>query len=238
MINVLRAEGMKLRRSTFALPVLLAPLVAVAIGLLGMHSGTSIGTAAAWTGLFRTISMPYALVFLPLAVCAVAALSCQMEHVAGGFKQIAALPVPRLYVYLAKFLTVMGALLAMQALLVLGIRFDGVLYHPTVGMPWGAVGESALVGWLACIPLAALQLWVATLWESFGAQFAVSAILTVPGLLALHRIHWAMWYPWSQPTLVMFGMAQGSQTVLTIALASVVLLAVGAVHFMRRDVAA
>jgi hypothetical protein len=138
-------------------------------------------------------------------------LALAKGYAAGGWKQLGALPVPRLMVYLVKFAVVMAAIAAMQALLVAGVRLDGLIDHATVPMPWRTMAVSAVSGWAACTPLAALQLWVGTLWESFGAQFAVSTILTVPGMTAIHRLNYAMWDPWSQPAMVMFGQTRGAE---------------------------
>lgn len=236
-LYILRAEVRKLRASALWLPVVLAPALTMALGLLLDRGLPPVRTAQAWITLFHTVAYVYALLFLPLAVCAVAALSCQVEHVAGGWKQLGALPVPRLGIYGAKFAVVMAALATMQVLMIGAVAMDGLIAHATAPVPWGSMFGAGLAGWAACAPLAALQLWVATVWESFGAQFAVSTMLTIPGMIAIGHIDYSRWYPWSQPTLVMFGLGQGNFTVALIAASAVLFTAAGAIHFVRRDVA-
>jgi len=231
--NLLRAEGRKLIRSALWLPVLASPLLAVAWAVVAGPARAPAGHLA-WATLFHVAAFPYALLFLPLAVGVMAATACQVEHSAGGWTQMAALPVSRLGVYAAKFAWVLAAVFVSEALFVAGGLLDGLVLGAVGPVPWADVCATAALGGAACIPIAALQLWVGTVWESFGAQFAVSAILTIPAFIGLHHGA-ALWYPWDQPALVMLGIAHGQATVAVVAGYGTLLLAVGATHFVRRD---
>jgi hypothetical protein len=239
--RVLVAETRKLSRSAVWIPVVAAPLLVLLGDLFQVRSGVSKGASVSWLALYLDAIPVYSLLFLPLSICLVAALACRMEHVAGGWKQLHALPVPRYLVYTAKLIIVLALLALMQCLVGLGVCIEGWMLHAAGPIPWALVSKSLLGGWLASVPLAGLQLWAAVAWESFGLQFAVSTILTIPGLFVANSPVYGPWYPWIQPFLAMRlthdqALSISPQMEITMVVSALVALVGGLWYFVRRDV--
>lgn len=232
-----------MRKSSIWFPVILAPLLAVAIGFMGAHHAHFLQSVNAkpWHSYYFIVVAAYALLLLPLLTGVLCSLMCRYEHLSGGWKQILAFPVPRTTIYAVKFVYVLAFVALAQVLMMLGVVVTGVsVLHISVAVPWGILFRSILGGWLACIPLVALQLWLSTWWKSFGAPFAVNIILTIPAVAVAHSSRFGPVYPWAQPMLAMMPAGHHFlyvtvKTATTIIVSGIVLILVGWVHFSRRD---
>lgn len=239
MFRVCITEWKKLRSSSIWIPVIIAPLLTFLIGVLIARHG---GGMHSWLSIYSATTFVYAILFLPMLVGILASLCCRSEHLAGGWKQLLALPVNRSTVYTIKLLFVLIFLALAQLLVLLGVLLNGfLLFHIQTAIPWGAFAKDFIGGWFAAIPLAALQIWVATWWKSFGAPFALNIILTIPGIAVAHSHTYGPIYPWTQPMLAMLNVNHGSllnvttETLLTIVISGIVFIAVGLLHFTKRD---
>ncbi|WP_083521068.1 ABC transporter permease [Alicyclobacillus kakegawensis] len=149
-----------------------------------------------------------------------ASLCCRIEHLAGGWKQLLALPVRRTAVYFTKFFYVLLFLALVQGLVLLGVLVDGLVFlHIQAPIPRAMLNKGFIGGWIATLPLATLQLWVSN-----------SSI-------------YAPMYPWAQPMLAMLPGHQGTlnittETAMTITIAGIVFIIGGWLHFTRRDIRA
>jgi len=200
VLKVLRAELIKLPWLLIGGIALASPAFAV---LLGIDGGGSIPGASPWLAVFDNIVMQYAWLFYPLLAGVFAALICRADHAAGGWKLTLALPVRRTHVYLAKYLVLAGVLaftnLALGAVFLIAGTLRGI--HGAI--PYSTIGMALLSGWVAVLPLAALQLWVSSRWKSFGAALALNVCLTLPSIFAAQSHDIGPWYPWAQPLLAM-----------------------------------
>lgn len=245
LFKVWKSELRKLSRSAVWIPVGLTPIITMMFVLImmGKWNARKIQPDHAWQAVYSLVTGPYAMLLLPLLACAIAALVCRAEHISGGWKMLYALPVSRLTLYIAKFSIVLLLLALSQVLLLAGVLFDGfVLLHLTNAVPWSFVIKGLVGGWIAAIPLAALQFWVACAWESFGAQFAIATILTVPAAAVSHSVVYGPLYPWSQPILAMIPHSEGFLYISNEALMTIIVSAfafvVGSMwYFVRRDIA-
>ncbi len=208
MLKMLKVELMKTQWLLVGVVILLGPVFAV---LLGVNPGGDLLGAEAWKTAYGFAAVRYAWLFYPLLAGVFAALVCRPDHAGGGWKQIVALPVSRAHLYLAKFVVLAG-LLAVTNLIFGGVFvLAGLAEHlGTVGIPWGEIGRSLLAGWLAVLPLAAVQLWASSRWKSFGAALALNVCFTLPAIFAAQSHEFAPWYPWAQPVLAMSGLGPTS----------------------------
>jgi len=242
--RVLASEWNKIRKSSIWIPVLVAPLITIMAGILMTSHGLGHqdGKMSQWQSMYHTIFPIYAILFLPLLAGILASIVCRCEHVSGGWKQLLALPVSRTSVYAAKLLYVLLLLALAQLLVLAGILFIGfVLLHIQDPVPWLVLFKSLAGGWVATIPLAALQLWVSTWWKSFGAQFAVNVIMTIPAIAVVHSSTYGPFYLWVQPMLAMLPSAHGIlnvtvETSTTLLITGLVFIIGGWAHFTNRDV--
>ncbi|NTW28152.1 MAG: ABC transporter permease subunit [Coriobacteriia bacterium] len=197
MLRVLRVELLKMQWLLVGSLVVAGPCLAV------LMSGDSASGAEPWARAYLSSVLQYAWLFYPLLAGVFAALLCRTEHAGGGWKQMLSLPVSRTSVYFAKYVMLAG-LLALTNL-VFGAAFvaAGTLAHFEGGVPWEMLGRSLLAGWIAVLPLAAIQLWVSSRWKSFGAALALNVCFTLPSIFAAQSHEFAPWYPWAQPMLAM-----------------------------------
>lgn len=241
--RVIQSEWLKVRKSSLWYPVILAPLLTIAIGMMGASHGLlNHANGNPWGTYYMVVVMAYSLLLLPLLTGVLCSLMCRFEHLSGGWKQTLAFPVPRTTLYFVKFLYVLVLVAIAQLLMMFGTIVTGLsALHITASVPWGILWKSILGGWLACIPLIALQLWVSTWWKSFGAPFALNIILTIPAVAVAHSSRFGPWYPWAQPMLIMqpgghHFLNVTPKTTTTIVLSAVILIAAGWLHFKRRDI--
>ncbi|OWA35253.1 hypothetical protein B9G55_11370 [Saccharibacillus sp. O16] len=245
-IAALRSERIKLGRSQVLLLAVFAPLLSVLIGLLSNMNNLGTG-AEAWEGLLLVMAMFHAMFFLPMMTGIFSAFVCRYEHAGGGWKQILSLPVSRTALYMAKLLTVAGALALAQILFSIGLLVVGMVKGMDIGsVPWGVLGTRLLSGFIACLPLAALQLFVSTMWSSFAAPLVLNMIFTVPNILIANSATVGPYYPWVQPMLAMIPNSGGydfgafslplENLMVTVVGSFVLFLAAGLIYFVRKPV--
>lgn len=239
--RVFESEWLKMRKSAIWFPVILAPLLAIAVGFMASSHGAALHriNSNPWNSYYFVVVMVYSLLLLPLLTGVLCSLMCRFEHLSGGWKQILAFPVPRTTIYFVKFLYVLLFLALAQVLMMLGVVGTGVsVLHIQSATPWSLLFHSILGGWLACIPLIALQLWVSTWWKSFGAPFALNIILTIPAVAVAHSSRFGPIYPWAMPmrTMMPGGSYLTPTCIWTMVISGIVLVIAGWMHFSRRDI--
>lgn len=244
MMRMMRSEWLKLRGTVIWMTAIVSPLLAVLLGVLEFRDGgTDGGSRDVWVEALAMMGVMHAMLFLPLLTGVFAAWICRYEHAGGGWKQLLALPVTRLQVYVVKGIYVLLLLAMTQLLFLAGLLAVGTLLGFEGAPPWGTIAKSLIGGWVACLPLAALQLAVSTAWTSFGASLAVNVILTLPNMLVANSATYGPYYPWAQPLLAMlprgeeygFGAFNVSmETLLFVILGSFVVFAAGGWIYFRR----
>lgn len=240
MGKILRSELLKLRKSSIWLLVFVSPALAAMIGF-----GESTEAPHEWLLTLSYMVFVHGLLFLPLLTGVFSAFVCRYEHTGGGWKQLLAMPVSRGKVYLAKFLIVAGLLLTTQLLFAAGFIFAGIAkgYEPSI--PWEMIGTSILGGLVACLPLAALQLFVSAAWSSFAAPLAINVIFTLPNILVVNSEDFGPYYPWAQPFLAMMPAAENKFGALNVSLETLLFVIAGSfllffasgfTYFLRKEV--
>lgn len=177
-----------------------------------------------WMNSFLAMIMVQAILFLPLLAGLFSAAVCRYEHAEGGWKQLLALPVNRMQVYSAKMIIVCLFVALTQVFLLVGLLLVGLLHGFNDPFPWNEVLLRLFMGWLGCLPIISLQLWVSTAWASFAAPVALNVILTLPNILVANSERFGPWYPWAQPFL---GMVLDEQSGFTLSVETLVVVIVG-----------
>lgn len=199
-----------------------------------------------WELLLSIMGAIHSMLFLPILSGLFTALLCRYEHHNGGWKQLLSLPVSRSAVYVSKFLMVAGLLLAVQLSFLICLLGLGWLREAGTSVPWGLLLPRMFGGWLATLPLAALQLLVSQSWSSFAAPLAINVSLTIPNILVANSTTYAPYYPWVQPLLAMSPYAADEgfgafnlplESLMVVVLGSFVLFfAAGLLSFQRKAV--
>ncbi len=235
----MRAELMKVRWPLTLLIVLAAP--ALALLMRGIPSGQQ-----GFKDYYMGIVVVYGWIFYPIVSGVLAALVCRTEHADGGWKQLLALPVRRWHVYVAKY-AIVAALLALSQLIVLVGMWAVVTFSHYSTVPWGETLMGMFSGWVAVLPLAALQLWASTRWRAFGGPLALNVVLTFPAIFAVQSEQFDTWYPWGLPVVGMMSSFSDIVTQQWIAFDAkaffivivggfVLWFAAGLTHFVKGDV--
>ncbi|MBS4190018.1 ABC transporter permease [Bacillus sp. FJAT-49705] len=241
MGKVLRSEFLKLRKSSIWLLIFISPVLATLAGL-----GQSVeDTPYKWEITLSAMSFLHALLFFPLLTGVFSAFVCRYEHLGGGWKQLLAMPVSRSNVYIAKFLIVISLLAITQVLFAGGLVLVGQLKGFEGALPWKMILTSAIGGWIASLPLVALQLFVSVAWSSFAAPLAINVVFTLPNILVVNSEQFGPYYPWAQPFLAMMPTTEESfgalnvpmETLMIVILGSLVLFFLsGFTYFQRKEI--
>ena len=202
--NLLRSEWFKLRKTKIGLILFIGPLFGLLIGLPSDLFDEVPDTVNEWEVTLLGMNLVYALLFLPLVTGVLASFICRYEHQAGGWKQLLALPVTRGKVFFAKYTLIMLLVFVVQILYLVAISVVGTIKGFTDPFPMTIIWKSILGGWVATLPLVALQLWMSLIWKSFAAPFAVNVIFTLPAILAVNSERFGPFYPWAQPFSMMY----------------------------------
>ncbi|WP_339258560.1 ABC transporter permease [Paenibacillus sp. FSL R5-0713] len=236
--RILSAERLKMGKSPIWLLILLSPLIALLIGLLSTPSGS-------WQVLMGTMVFLHGLLLLPMLTGVFTSFVCRFEHAGGGWKQMLVLPLTRSGVYAGKLTIVLMLLAGTQVLLLLSILLAGTIHGITMQIPWGFLVGKMLLGLLACVPLAALQMFVSLVWSSFAAPLALNFALTVPNILIVNSAAYGPYYPWAQPMILMTpvdGGGFGAYNVPLLTLLSVVggsaviFIGIGMLYFAKKEI--
>lgn len=240
-LRAVSAEWLKLSKSKLWPQIFLC---AVLVMLLGILNGKPVELAP-WEYLISIMIILHAMLLLPILTGIFSAMVCRYEHSGGGWKQLLVLPVSRGAVYFAKF-SVVAMLLAVVQLLFMGaVLGAGLIHKVDAPIPWEMLLRCLLGGWVACLPLAALQLGVSTAWSSFAAPLALNVVFTIPNMLVANSQTYAPYYPWTQPFLAMMPAGQADFGAFNLPFESLMTVVVGGfllfflagfVYFQRKEV--
>lgn len=234
-------EWLKLSKSRLWVQILMC---AALVMLLGIVEGSS-NPIAPWEALVGIMSILHAMLFLPIMTGIFSAMVCRYEHSGGGWKQLLVLPVSRSAVYFAKFTVVSLLLAVVQALFLAAVLGAGMIKGIDASIPWDMMGRSLLGGWVACLPLAALQFGVSTAWSSFAAPLALNVVFTIPNMLVANSETYAPYYPWAQPFLAMMPQGQAGFGAFNLPFESLMMVVVGGfllffiaglIYFQRKEI--
>lgn len=219
--RALAAERLKLSKSFIWLLIPISPLIALLIGMLVNLEYTEPELNSAV--IIASMASFHAMLFLPILTGILSAFVCRYEHSGGGWKALLSLPLSRPALYIAKF-TVVAGLLAVTQLLFVGAVIAASAYQQIDGgIAWTLILQSTISGWVACLPLAALQLWVSTGWSSFAAPLTINVMLTLPNMLIINSAKYGPYYPWAQPALAMLSVDPKSFGALTLPLDNILI---------------
>ncbi|MEB2300197.1 ABC transporter permease [Lysinibacillus xylanilyticus] len=174
--------------------------------------------------------------FTPLAiVLGIAILTsfiASIENETNAWKQLIALPVSKLTVYLSKF-TVLAILLFLSStILMLMTLAYGVFLDLGDSTPYMEIAKFAYYPYFASLPILALQLWIASVCQNQGIPITVGIFGVIFAYSSFVLPDWMIWkWPslmnqWDEPVInVMLGISIG-----------ILLYIIGMIDFARRDV--
>lgn len=174
--------------------------------------------------------------FTPLAIvlgiAILTSLIASIEDETNAWKQLIALPVSKLTVYLSKF-TVLAILLFLSStILMLMTLAYGVFLDLGDSTPYMEIAKFAYYPYFASLPILALQLWIASVCHNQGIPITVGIFGVIFAYSSFVLPDWMIWkWPslmnhWDEPVInVMLGVGIG-----------ILLYIIGMIDFARRDV--
>jgi len=194
-----------------------------------------VARSGAWITVMNQLGM-LDVAAIALGVGLLCSMVFDVDHRSLQWKQVFALPVSRVGVYLTKLGVVMALLFGASMLAAVGVY--GIWQWLELGaMPWVRLAQFAFLPWLAAFPLVALQ---ASLSAHVRNQ-AMPLTLGVAGVVAaLFGAVMPGWAPWAPLIDSMEWLSGGSGQIWRImayaAVTGAVFSAGGAIAFARRDV--
>lgn len=243
--RALEAEALKLKHTLALWMCVIAPAVVVLLQVLQLllHQGSAEAVAGdVWAGFGRAVLALWSFLMLPLFVTLQAALLAALDHQERRWKHLLALPLPR-SVHLAAKALLLAALLALATVLLVFVLIPlcGQLLRlrPSLSVSgWpdlAALAALAAQVYAASLLMLALQMVVALHWRSFTVAVAVGMSATVMGFLIGQSATWGAWFPWTMAVQPMTRHPQPGTVVLVSVVGAVLVTAVGAWAFGRRE---
>ncbi|MGG3527738.1 hypothetical protein COM13_04485 [Bacillus pseudomycoides] len=237
-LKTIQAEFYKIKKTKIWTLLFLSPILA---GVIAYANASNYPDYKHWELIYNIMIMVHGMLLLPLLTGIFTAFICRYEHSNGGWKQLLVQPISRYHVYIIKFLFILLFIGAMQVFFIISYISVGQLLHVPGPFPLATIVKSVVGGWIATLPLIALQLWVSSIWSSFAASIALNVIASIPAMIIANSARFGPIYPWSQPFLAMLP-KEGSglfyisvQTLVFVVIGSFVIVFIGGfVHFMKK----
>lgn len=238
MLGALISDWIKVRKTWIMVLVFLGPfgvvsLTGVRYAVLYSRVVKPGQNAVNWSNLIFSIN-DFLLPSLILGLALLASLFSGLEHQGHTWKQLLALPVPRLRLYASKFIWLAG-LLAFSAILCgIGTLILGLILGFGIHAPWLVILKEACFPYLASYGLIAIQLLVSVLIanQTFSVTMGVLGVVASLAFQVLPK-----WLPWVYPPLA--SPVQSTHHVMYIIYGLVVcclFIALGTSLFMKKEV--
>lgn len=232
--NLLSSDILKIKRKGFWFLTFLGPFGVVALQMVnyGYRKDYLLEQSDNdWEYYLLNVNAftPLALV---LGIVILTSFIASIENETNAWKQLMALPVSKMNVYLSKFTVLASLLFISSFLLMLFTLAYGISLDLGEEIPYFDLWKLSFYPYFAALPVLALQLWVATVCQNQGIPITIGILGVILTYLGYVLPDWMIWkWPllmnqWNKPLLnVLLGIVVGS-----------FLYIVGMFDFIRRDV--
>ena len=244
MQDILIAELQKCKGARLWLPVLVLPLISAFVGALTYSMNAPLLTGARWQNLWVQTSLFYGYFFFPMMIAVCASSLWRLEHRESNWNRLMTAPVPVGALVAAKLAVLYWVTLLEHVFFVLLVALCGKLIF---GFQEAVLPDAlawVLFGWLAALPIAAVQLYLSMRIRSFAAPIGIALASCVAGL-GIFVISKEIPYP---NTVLIVGLnaqseeavnaVQGGRLMVTAAVYTAASLAAAALRLRRIDIAA
>jgi hypothetical protein len=182
---------------------------------------------------------------VPVGISIMASIIANMEHQANAWKQLLAFPVPRMKVYLSKFILLFLYSITSATLLFTGMLLFGVIFD-LGDAPYSQVLGDSYMAILTALPIMSFQLWFSIGIKNQTYSILIGVMSSMIGLFcAMSSIF--KWLPWAYPIMstakrfnyetnqILSNSNLGSLVFLSLGI-GLILLVLGSVYFSRKEV--
>ncbi|MEH6941029.1 ABC transporter permease [Bacillus sp. JJ722] len=232
--KLLGADFLKVKRKGFWFLTFLGPFGVVAMQMLnyGYRKDYLLRQSDDdWLYYLSNISSftPLAIV---LGIVILTSFMASIENETNAWKQLVALPVSKMSIYLSKFTVLATLLLIASLLLMIFTLIYGIILDLGDTIPYIDLIKQSFYPYFAALPILALQLWIATVSKNQGIPITTGVIGVILTYSAYYLPDWMIWkWPtllneWNEPLInVALGIGVGF-----------LLYVMGMFDFTRRDV--
>src|SRR5512133_2259629 len=193
MLNTLRSELLKYRRSFARRLIVLAPLFFL-LSVIPQKLLPSATHITSWELLLSQVFNLWPVIFIPLGTALLAALVQMQEARAGKYRGLRAHPVSPAALWIAKIGGVALYLLLAALVLIVITLLKGWL-TASGAAPWPKIVSSALAIWWVGLALIPLQL-LAAAWKGLAGSMILGFLGLITGVVAAPKPYW-IFVPWS-----------------------------------------
>jgi lantibiotic transport system permease protein len=232
--NLLTSDFLKIKRKGFWLLTFLGPFGVVALQMVnyGVRKEYLLQQSNDDWGYYLGNVNSFTSLAIVLGIAILTSFMASIENETNAWKQLMALPVSKMSVYLSKF-TVLACLLLFSSMLLMVFTLTfGLVLDLGSGVPYMDIVQYSFYPCLASLPILALQLWVSTVSQNQGIPITVGILGFILTYSAFFLPDWVIW-KW--PSL----MNEANEPVQNVLLGvgvGCLLYVVGMIDFTRRDV--
>ncbi|WMJ89608.1 ABC transporter permease [Anaerocolumna sp. MB42-C2] len=197
LLELLKIEFMKVKRSKIVPLIFIAPLLVVASGIANLSSYFTPEYTNAWPAMFIQSALVYAYYLLPLSMIIVCVMIAGRETQNNGIMKMLALPVSRYALSLAKFCVLMFYLLMEMVVFLAVFVAAGLIATSTMGIT-ETLPVLYLLKWcaglfLTMLPCVATMWAVTVLFEKPLLSVGLNLLLVIPGVLVANTPLWIVY---------------------------------------------
>jgi lantibiotic transport system permease protein len=232
--KILGTDFLKIKRKGFWLLTFLGPFGVVFLQMVnyGIRKDYLLKQSEDDWGYYLVNVSAFTPLALVLGIAILTSFISSVENETNAWKQLLALPVSKMSVYLSKF-TVLAILLFISSFLLMVLTLIyGIFLDLGTEIPFIDLLKYSFYPYFAALPILALQLWLATVSQNQGIPITAGILGTILTYSAYYLPDWMIWkWPtlkneWNEPIFnVLLGIGVGF-----------LLYIVGMIDFTRRDV--
>ncbi|MBG9449123.1 permease [Cytobacillus firmus] len=234
MGKLLSAEFMKIKRKGIWFLTVLGPIGVVAMQMVnyGVRKEYLFRQNDDRWGYYLDNIHSFTPLAIVLGIVILTSFMSSIENETNAWKQLMALPVSKMSVYLSKFTVLSVLLLISSVLLLLFTLAFGISLDLGGEIPYAGLLKYSFYPFFAALPVLALQLWVAAVSVNQGVPITLGILGVILTYAGNALPDWLIWkWPlllndWEEPLInVVLGAGAG-----------LLLYAAGMIDFVRRDV--
>ncbi len=204
ILQLYKAERMKLRRSPIWLVFIIVPAVPAFLGTMNYLNNIEI-LRSEWFSLWTQHTLFTSYFFLPILLGLHCSYLMRLEKNNRNLTKLLTLPISRKELFVAKLLSAGKIILFTEVWIGVLFLISGKIAGLTAKPPVGSLVIWCLFGTLGGIAMAALQLIVSLLCDSFALPVGISFAGGISGLMVMSKGGWM--YPYS---LMAYGMVSNN----------------------------
>lgn len=201
-MSLIKVELMKLKKMFIIEGAILAPIIAIAAGFSSAQILMNEQNIEGWWPLWSMSSFIFGGVIIPIFVVLASIVMGKVENENNSWKQVMIMPVKKSNIYLAKLSTILIITLIMFISFLVEIQFAAMAIGAKGIIPIEYV-RVALLGFIAILPVIAVEFILAKNFKSISVPLAIGMFLTGSGFLLTQSDYWK-YAPWTYCNYTLF----------------------------------